>query len=112
MRFIRLLIGALVTLAILLFAASNRQTVEVFLTPITPSIQLPLYLIALGLMGFGFVMGGIFVWLNEGKTRRERRKQRKEIKALQKELSAAGIEAGKHTPPTDFFPALPKRTKT
>ena len=111
MAFLRALIGFVITIAVLLFASGNLHTVEVFYTPFTPALELPLYLIALGLMGFGFVCGGILVWINEGKARKDRRRQRKEIKNLQKELSASNENGTPKDPPADFFPALPKSSK-
>lgn len=111
MAFVRALFGFIITIAVLIFASANLHTIEVFYSPFTPSIELPLYLIALGLMGFGFVTGGILVWINEGKARKERRRQRKEIKTLQKELSAVNENGDTKSPPSDFFPALPKAFK-
>ena len=111
MAFLRALLGLFITIAVLLFAASNLHSVEVFYSPFTPAIELPLYLIGLGLMAFGFIAGGIIVWINEGKARKDRRRQRKEIKTLQKELGAVNENSESKTPPSDFFPALPKSSK-
>lgn len=111
MAFLRALFGFLITVAVLIFASSNLHTIEVFYSPFTPAIELPLYLIGLGLMGFGFVAGGIVVWINEGKARKDRRRQRKEIKTLQKELGAVNENSESKAPPSDFFPALPKSSK-
>lgn len=112
MGFIRTIIGFLITIAVLIFASANLHTVEVFYSPFTPALELPLFLIALGLMGFGFFIGGLFVWINEGKARKDRRRQRKEIKTLQKELKTANDDGSEtQKPPSDFFPALPNPFK-
>ncbi len=111
MGFIRWIIGAAFTLAVLLFVASNTQSVEISLTPFTPALSLPLYMVGLAFLGTGFVFGGVMVWINEAKTRKARRVQRREIKALQKELKAENNNSAVKTPPSDFFPALPKQTK-
>ena len=68
-------------------------------------------MVTLGLMAAGFVLGAFMVWLNEAKVRRERRRQRREIRELQKELKNAGENNGIKPPPSEFFPALPKRLK-
>ena len=111
MRFIRWIIGAIFTVAVLIFTASNTQNIEFFLSPITPAITLPLYIVGLGFLGTGFVFGGLMVWINESKTRRDRRTQRREIKALQKEIKTSNSNKPSAKPPSDFFPALPKQTK-
>lgn len=111
MAFLRTLTGFIVTITVLVFASGNLHSVEVFYTPFTPAIELPLYLIALGLMGFGFLVGGFLVWVNEGKARKERRRQRKEIRTLQKELGVVNENKQSQAPPSDFFPALPKSFK-
>lgn len=111
MRFIKLVIGTLITLTIAVFAASNRQIIDVSILPLLPPIKLPLYLLVLALMAVGFTLGGTMVWLNEGKNRKERRKQRREIKNLQKELNTANDSQETKRSSSDFFPALPKRIK-
>lgn len=110
MGFIRSIFGFLVMLIVLIFAAGNRHDVEVFYTPFTPPVHLPLYAIVLSLMALGFIMGGVLVWLNESPLRQDRRKSKKEIKILQKKINT--LKKDSNAPPaSELFPALPNFKK-
>lgn len=110
MAFIRAFIGFLFAIMLTVFAVYNRHDVSVNLGPTLPSYEFPLYLIVLGFMAVGFVFGGIFVWLNGASVRRSKRKQRKEIKALEREVD--DLKFSNHdasAPIGEFFPALPSK---
>lgn len=107
LTFIRWIFGIPLAVFITAFAVFNRQNVEVFWSPINEPVNIPLYFIGLGLMAFGFIIGGIIVWLNQGSLRSAKRKQNKQIKTLEKELKNASENIKDGTPPSDFFPALP-----
>ena len=109
MGFFRTLLGFLVAAGLAVFAVFNRSAVDVFWSPVHAPIPLPVYLIALGFMAGGFLLGGVFVWFSGGKTRREKRQQRRQIKKLEKALEGAEERAGVPPPGDDFFPALPSR---
>lgn len=112
MALIRWIIGFLIAAAAAVFAISNRHQVKIFWNPIDPPFELPLYLIGLGFMGFGFILGTLMVWLNGASGRRARQHQRRQIKNLEKELKAINQNAQEAQPPSDFFPSLPERTKS
>lgn len=98
------------TIAILLaaFAIFNRGTVNVSYSPLNEPLAMPLYAIVLGMFVLGFLVGAFLVWFNTAPVRRTRRQQRKQIKALEKELATVKHEPSQTpAPPTDFFPALP-----
>ena len=86
MAFIRWIIGFIITVAIATFAAMNLQHVDVVFNTLDEeqTISLPLYVIMMGSLVLGFVFGGLTVWFNEGKNRREKRKAKKEVKSLEK----------------------------
>ena len=112
MAFIRGIIGFAFAGFLTLFAVFNRHDVALSIGPYFPSLELPLYLIVLVFMAVGFVFGGLYVWMNGASVRRGARKQRKKIKALEREVD--GIRAGRSgevAPYNDFFPALPARKK-
>ena len=112
MSLIRGIFGFVLTAAIALFAIYNRQLVDVSFSPIHAPLSLPLYLIALGLMALGFVLGGAFVWFAQGRVRKTKRQQKKQIKALERELKAINENAPQNlTPSSEFFPALPEPQK-
>lgn len=86
--FIRWILG--ISLAILLagFSVLNRESVTLNWGPLESTLDLPIYAIALAFMMMGFLIGGLVVWLNYAPLRQTRRKQKKKIKALEKELDA------------------------
>lgn len=110
MSLIRTIFGFTLAILLTVFAIFNRQSVEVVLSPIHKSYEVPLYLIALCMLGIGFLIGALTVWLNDGSLRRLKRRQRKTIKTLERELeNLKKAEVSETQPPSDFFPALPPR---
>jgi uncharacterized integral membrane protein len=82
---------ALATLAV---CVANRITVPLYIDPFTventtPFLQLPLYLVMLGCLAVGVLMGGIVVWFGQGKHRRAARAARKDVERLSKDLEDA-----------------------
>ncbi|MBX3456089.1 LapA family protein [Ferrovibrio sp.] len=63
LRFLRLLIAALVLLLLAVFAVANRQTVSVSLDPLPFAMDLPLYLLVFGIFLVGLVLGALGQWL-------------------------------------------------
>lgn len=110
MFLIRGLIGLIFTIIVAVFAALNRTAVPVTWNPIEidGAIELPLYFIILGCLAFGFIIGGLSVWLNSANVRRDRRKQKREIKILEKELDRLKEDNSSDTKPPaqDMFVAL------
>ena len=86
MALIRWIIGAALAAIAALFAVSNLHTVQVYVTPVHPALEMPLYLISLGLMAAGFLIGCVVAWLNMDGLRSEKRQQRRKIKDLEKKL--------------------------
>ncbi len=111
MAVIRWIIGLIITICIASMAVMNRHNVTLLWSPINDDLTLPLYAIILLSMAVGFIFGGILVWINTGKTRKEKRRQKKEIKLLEKEVSR--LKENKFTtnppPATDIFPVLPAK---
>ncbi|HWA41809.1 MAG TPA: lipopolysaccharide assembly protein LapA domain-containing protein [Hypericibacter adhaerens] len=85
-----------VTLVILVFALSNRGRVGLMLWPFDVTIDLPIYLVVLGSLLLGFLLGGLIAWFAGGRHRRqarrlhqESRRQAAELADLKKRHSAA-----------------------
>ena len=71
-----------------LFALAHRQTITFTYSPFAPPIDIPLYVLALGLFALGFVFGSITTWVAFGALRAEKRALKKSIKQMEKDLSA------------------------
>jgi uncharacterized integral membrane protein len=91
----------LVPLAIVIvaFAVANRQHVTVLLDPFSPerpaaSFTVPLFLLVIGLLILGVVIGGIATWLSHGRWRRAARRFEREVAELRSELAALRRPAG------------------
>jgi uncharacterized integral membrane protein len=103
MIFLRWIAGFIFILCAGIFAVFNRTRVDVVWTPLEEPLSLPLYAVGLGALTLGFMAGGLCVWVNTGSVRREKRRQKKDIKRLEKALaeSTACEKDG------DTHPAMP-----
>jgi uncharacterized integral membrane protein len=70
-----------------IFAVSNRDAVTVSFWPL-PSVDAPLYLVALLAVLLGFLIGEFVAWVNGGRARRLARERARRIAALERELAA------------------------
>jgi len=80
------LIGAAVLIP---FALSNREPISLGLWPLPFFVDLPLYLLVLSLLLAGFVIGAAATWIGGRRKRRELRRGRRRVEALQRELTTA-----------------------
>jgi len=87
---VRRLVTLIITLPIValavLFAIDNRDAVSFRLTPFSPELELPLFLLVLGVFAAGFLLGGLFVWVHDLHIRCERRREAKRASKLEAEL--------------------------
>jgi uncharacterized integral membrane protein len=88
MRFLWWIALALVAVVLILFAISNRETVSVELWPLPAVFEMPLYLMVLGTLLIGFVVGELVAWVGSWRWRREARRSRDRIAMLEHELAA------------------------
>lgn len=63
MRFIRVVIGAILLLLLVVFAIANRQGITVSLDPLPFAITLPLYLLVFIVFLAGLCLGALLQWL-------------------------------------------------
>lgn len=89
MKIVSWLALAIAALVLILFAVTNREAVAVGLWPLSDRIEAPLYLIVLGTLLLGFVIGELVAWIGAGRWRREARRSRERIAMLERELEAA-----------------------
>ena len=78
-----------VTLAVVVFAVSNRTPVEIDLFPFPSHPVLPAYLLVLGSLFCGFLIGGVIAWLAGAPQRRRARRLTLEADILSRELAEA-----------------------
>lgn len=89
MTILRGLLALIITIVIAVVAVLNRDVVPVHLNPLDSelSYEFPLYILVLGAAVFGFIVGGLMVWINMSSLRRQKRQQKKDLKKLEKEVT-------------------------
>ena len=89
MHILSALIGIIFIVLVVLFSASNIESVTVSLWPFSLNITAPLFMIILATAALSFIFGGAFVWLNNlAKNFANYRKQKAFAKA-QAQMQAA-----------------------
>jgi uncharacterized integral membrane protein len=78
-------------IVIIAFAVANRQNVTVSLDPFNPdvpaaSVTKPLFIVLLGVMILGVIIGGVASWLRQTKWRRTAHRLEREVQSLRSEL--------------------------
>jgi lipopolysaccharide assembly protein A len=81
------LISVPITLITIIFAVWNRQLVTLDLFPLPLAPELPVYLLVLGSLFIGFILGGLTAWIAARPARRQRRRMRAESDALAREVA-------------------------
>lgn len=96
-----------ITLAVVLFAVSNRHVVELQFWPLPGTLDLPLYIIGLVTMVVGFLIGGIIAWIGAGEARHRARVAERDARGLEAKLAHARDQAEKarSIPPPVGVPA-------
>ncbi|MCT8973287.1 LapA family protein [Microbaculum marinisediminis] len=102
-RIIQVLVIVPLAVVIVVFSVANRHAVTISLDPFNGaepalSLSLPLFLIVLGTLFIGVVVGGVAAWLSQGKWRQRARLSREEAarwrnradEAARKEADASG----------------------
>lgn len=103
MRYIRYLIVGTVVAALVIVCMANRSfvTLTVLPEPLAAlvnwnySINLPLFIVALGGVGLGLLLGYLFEWLRESKHRSEVSKRQRQVKQLNREVTQLKAEKNK-----------------
>ena len=95
MRYIRYAILGAIAVVLISVSMANRQVVELRLVPealdeligLNWSITLPLFLVVLGGVAAGLVLGFIWEWLREHKHRRTASVKAREVSRLEQEVT-------------------------
>jgi len=85
-RFVNTVIAVIVALAVILFAVSNREEVEITLWPLPFQANMGVYAVVLLAVLVGFLGGMAAAWLAAGSVRRERRRLRGQVRDLEQSL--------------------------
>ena len=100
MRYIRYLFVALILVVLVIGAMANRQLVTLTVLPTgladlaawNFSIDLPLFVVVLGGVAVGLLLGYVLEWIRESKHRAEVAKRQKQVKSLNREVSRLKVE--------------------
>jgi len=84
-----------ITLAVVLFAVSNRHVVALEFWPLPGSLEVPLYVVGLLTMVIGFLIGGVIAWLGAGESRQRARAAERDARGLETRLADAQVEIDK-----------------
>jgi uncharacterized integral membrane protein len=85
-KLVRWLVSLVAIILIAAFAVSNRQQIDVALAPLPGSVPLPVYIVFLGGLVLGAVIGAMATWLGGWRRRRDSRRMRKQIWSLETKL--------------------------
>jgi uncharacterized integral membrane protein len=116
-RFLRYLILGLLALVLLTVAIANRSVVTLKLLPAglaallgrDDQIELPLFLILLGAVACGILIGFFWEWAREHKHRSAARQGSRQVTQLERELAV--LKDSTSTPPRDEILALLDKPK-
>lgn len=100
MRYVRYLSIAIFAVALISVALANRGIVSLHVLPteisgffaLNPSVQLPLFIVILGSVLAGLLIGFVWEWIREHGERAEAAKQAREMRRLQRELDKLRAE--------------------
>jgi uncharacterized integral membrane protein len=86
------IIGIPVIALVVIFAVMNRQDAALNLWPLPWDVQVPLFLLTLGAVLFGFLFGVLVMWVSGARQRRRLRDAKRHLDAAHSELQMARRE--------------------
>ncbi|MGE3623523.1 MAG: lipopolysaccharide assembly protein LapA domain-containing protein [Bdellovibrionales bacterium] len=107
MKFFSWLATLVVLFFALCFALNNRQSVTVSLWPFGLEIVTPLYILSLGTLFLGLLLGSVVGWISHLPQRLEARRLRRDISDLRDKVEDLAPQPPAHPAVLDL-PALPK----
>lgn len=99
MALLRWITGFVITIVLVVFAVANRHMVAVNWSPVYPALELPLYATALGFMAAGFLLGLFLMGLNTLPLWWTSKRQKRQIKKLEKEIKVSTALAAENVTP-------------
>ena len=104
MRRLWLIVTIPLTVVLAVFAVANREPVTISLWPLDLTLDLPLFLLALGTFAVGLLLGAFLIWLPLLRWRHRARAEERRARRFEAELAAA-----RALPPEQPQPAPPQR---
>lgn len=100
MRYVRYLCIAVFAIALVAVALANRSMVSLKLLPtevsgwfaLNPEIQVPLFIVILGSIIAGLLVGFVWEWVREYGQRAEAARQAREMRRLEREVARLKVE--------------------
>ena len=87
MRRLAWIITIPVTVIVVAFSLANRQMVTIDLWPFERTMDLPLFFVVLVALLVGFLIGGLIMWISDGKTRSRARAAFYQAQSLEREIA-------------------------
>jgi len=84
-KHIRWILTVPLTVVVIAFAVANREFVPIDLWPLEVALELPVFVLVLGSMLAGFLIGALVMWLSAGTQRRRARAVRGQLGKLERE---------------------------
>ena len=75
------------TFVIIAFAIANRNSVIIFFDPLPYQLDLAIWIVVVGAVIFGFIVGALIRWIFDYKWRARAKHGTKRTRALEKELA-------------------------
>ncbi|MDQ0314184.1 lipopolysaccharide assembly protein LapA domain-containing protein [Amorphus orientalis] len=90
-RFLETLVLLPIAIILVILAVANRSPVRLVLDPFRPSetalsVTLPLYWVIFACLAIGVILGGMAVWMRQGRFRKAARRNRREAAHLREEV--------------------------
>jgi putative membrane protein len=102
-KLVRLVLGLAGLVVIVAFAVANRTPVDVSFAPFPIVLELPVYGVFLLGLVLGGVIGGSAAWLGGHGHRRDARRMRRKVWALENQLARSRKQA--ESAPAEGYPA-------
>ena len=74
------------TIVVIVFAVANRNFVPLDLWPFEIAVQVPIFVLVLGSLFVGFLIGALAMWVSGGKQRRRARAARSRLAKLERDV--------------------------
>ncbi len=87
-RKLKLIAALLITVVFIVFAAVNREFVDISLFPLPYIVEIPKFLMAITCFGAGLLVGGIVMSLKLARMIRMAKKEHQHVMALQNEVTS------------------------